>query len=152
MAVAALTAAAMRGVIRRFAIREASMVPALEPGDWVIARRRIGAIDRGTIVIFDDPTGSGMHLVKRVIGLSGERIGIEGGRVTINGALLADRWANGASHPDGAWDVPDDHVWLIGDNRAASASDSRVLGPIPLDDIQWVVVATYFPPARARMM
>jgi signal peptidase I len=147
-----VVATVLRGMTRRFAIREASMSPALDDGDWVIARRLSGVPERGAVVVFDDPTGSGMHLVKRVIGLPGEHVGIEGGRVTIDGALLADRWASGITGPDGSWDVPAGSVWLLGDNRALSVSDGRVLGPTPLDEIDWLVVARYWPTDRAGMI
>lgn len=143
--VTGLTAAALRGMLRRFTVHESSMAPHLVEGDWVIAHRRRRTPNRSDIVIFPDPTGSGRNLIKRVIGLPGEHVGVEGGRVTINGALLADRWASGTSGPDGGWNVPDDHVWLIGDNRIASASDGRVLGPTPLADIEWVVIGKYWP-------
>ena len=149
VAVSVLIAASLRGVARRFAIREASMAPTLADGDWVVARRSTGPLDRGDVVILPDPAGSGMHLVKRVIGLPGETMGIDGGRVTVDGALLADRWANGMTRPDGIWEVGDDQVWLLGDNRAHSVSDGRVLGPTDVADIEWVVAARYWP--RDRM-
>ncbi len=147
-----LAAAAMRGVLRRFEIREASMEPALESGDWVVAKRRTGTLQRGDVVVLDDPTGTGMNLVKRVIGVQGEHIGIENGRVTINGAVLADRWANGVTEPDGEWDVSDGEVWVLGDNRPLSRSDSRVFGSIPHDSIDWQVTARYWPTAKVGMI
>lgn len=150
--VTVLSAAALRGMLRRFTVREASMAPHLVEGDWVMTKRRTGTPDRGDIVIFSDPTGSGLNLVKRVIGLPGEHVGVEGGRVTINGALLADRWASGSSGPNGGWSVPDAHVWLLGDNRSASSSDGRVLGPTPLDDIEWVVIGKYWPSKRTAKL
>lgn len=152
MAVSIATAAVVRATTRRFAIREASMEPALASGDWVIARRRIGIPDRGAIVVIADPAGSGMHLVKRVIGLPGEHIGIEAGRVTVNGALLADRWASGMTRPEGSWDLSGSEVWLLGDNRVHSVSDGRVLGPTSVDKISWVVVARYWPTARVGLI
>ena len=150
--VAVLTAAALRGVLRRFEIREASMAPALESGDWVIAKRRTRPPSRGDILVFDDPTGTGMNLVKRVIGVAGEQIGIDSGRVTVDGAVLADRWTNGLTTPDGEWDVPDGHVWVLGDNRSASRSDSRLYGSIPIESAQWQVVARYWPSTRTGMV
>jgi signal peptidase I len=146
---ALLAAVTLRGFVRRFAIHESSMAPTIEDGDWVIARRVIGPLERGDIVVFADPTGSGLDLVKRVIGLPGEVIGIEGGRVTVNGALLADRWASGSTRPDGEWLISGDEVWLLGDNRVHSVSDGRVLGPTKIDELSWVVVARYWPTARA---
>lgn len=147
--VTVMAAVATRRGFRRFEIREESMLPALKENDWVLARRRTGEVDRGSVVVIEDPTGSGMNLVKRVIGLPGEHMGIDGGRVTVNGALLADRWASGATEPRGMWHVPHTHVWLLGDNRGASASDGRILGPTPLTDVNWVVVARYWPRHRA---
>jgi len=146
-----LTAAALRGV-RRFEIKEASMAPSLESGDWVIAKRRTAPPARGDIVVFDDPTGTGMNLVKRVVGLSGEQVAVEHGRVTVDGVVLADRWASGATTPDDEWDIPEGHIWVLGDNRPASRSDSRLYGSIPIDRVQWEVVARYWPSKRAGIV
>jgi signal peptidase I len=126
------------------------MVPTLEPGDWVLARRRSGTPERGDIVVFTDPTGSGMNLIKRVIGLPGENIAVVNGRVSIDDVVLADRWGNGITRPDGEWPIPDGHVWVLGDNRGMSRSDGRILGPTPIDHIGWHVIARYWP--RKRMV
>ncbi|MGI9585900.1 MAG: signal peptidase I [Acidimicrobiia bacterium] len=152
IAVAAAGTVLARIAIRRFEIREKSMQPALDANDWVLAHRRTGEIKRGSVVVVKDPTGSGMNLVKRVVGLPGEHMGIDAGRVTVNGGLLADRWASGATEPGGLWHVPGDHVWLLGDNRSASASDGRVLGPTPIAEIDWVVFARYWPRDRAGIL
>jgi signal peptidase I len=150
--VVVLASAALRGVLRRFEIKESSMSPTLESGDWIVARRRVGALERGDIVVFEDPTGTGMDLVKRAIGLSGERIGIENSRVTIDGAVLADRWANGVTAPDGEWEIPEDHIWVLGDNRPLSRSDSRIFGPLPIENVSWKVAARYWPTTRTGML
>ena len=147
-----LAAAALRGILRRFEIKEASMSPTMESGDWVVARRITAPLQRGDIVVFGDPTGTGMNLVKRVIGVGGESVGIENGRVTVDGAVLADRWAVGVTAPDGEWDVPDDYVWVIGDNRPLSRSDSRLFGPIPARGVYWRVIARYWPTPKAGMI
>ena len=147
-AAAVVAGAALRGLTRRFEIRESSMAPVLEAGDWVIARRLSRTPERGDIVVFADPTGSGMNLVKRVIGLPGESVTISNGRVNVDGAILADRWAVGVTKPDGTWDVSDDHIWVLGDNRGASRSDGRSIGTTPLDSARWQVVARYWPRNR----
>ncbi|MGI9667630.1 MAG: signal peptidase I [Acidimicrobiia bacterium] len=144
-----LASAAVTASLRRFRIVDDSMEPALSDGDFVIARRRAGALQRGIVVVTAHPEGQPISLVKRVIGLQGERIGIDGGRVTVNGALLADRWANGSSRPNGEWDVPEDHVWLLSDNRGATVADGRTFGPTPISDIDWVVASRYYPASRA---
>ncbi|GMR02401.1 MAG: signal peptidase I [Acidimicrobiia bacterium] len=141
-------AALLRGVTRRFAITENSMTPVLEPGDWVLARKRTGVPRRGDIVVFDDPSGSGLNLVKRVIGLPGEEVTTTNGHVIIDDAILAERWAVGSTGPDGTWTVPPTHVWVLGDNRGHSTSDGRSIGTTPIDAIGWRVAATYWPTSR----
>jgi len=152
MAVIVVAGAALRGVSRRFEIKESSMSPTLEPGDWTIAKRRAGIPDRGDIVLFTDPLGSGMNLVKRVIGLQGEEVAVDKGRVSIDGVILADRWANGITRPDGSWSVPDGHVWVLGDNRGESRSDGRMLGTTPIESIGWQIVARYWPRKRIAIV
>ena len=152
MAISIGAVAALRGLLRRFEIREASMSPVLVPGDWVLARRQPNVPEQGDIVVFSDPTGSGMNFVKRVIGLPGEQVAVVDGRVSIDGALLADRWANVITRPDGEWLIPEDHVWVLGDNRGGSRSDGRMLGPTPVEDIGWQVIARYWPRKRAALL
>ena len=147
-----LGAAALRGVLRRFEIRESSMAPTFEPGDWIVAKRRTGVLARGDIVVFRDPAGTGMNLIKRVIGEPGDHVRIENGRVIINGAVLADRWAAARTEPDGEWEIPQGHIWVLGDNRSMSRSDGRVFGPIPVENIKWQVVARYWPTSRAGII
>ena len=147
-----VAAAALSGTLRRFEIKEASMSPTLEPGDWVIARRMSRPPDRGDIVVFNDPTGTGMNLVKRVIGLEDETLTVKSGRVLVDGAVLADRWANGATVFEGSWIVPQDYVWVLGDNRGDSRSDGRTIGTTPVEEIGWRVVARYWPTSNARSL
>jgi signal peptidase I len=149
IALGAVATVALRGRLRRFAVVDASMAPTLSEGDWVIARRRNGPLERGDIVILPDPADRGRKLVKRVIGLPGERLGVTRGRVTVGDALLADRWATGSTRPDGEWVVPASSVWVLSDNRGATWYDGRTFGPTPTSDIEWVVVARYHPSARA---
>jgi len=124
------------------------MSPHLEPGDWVVAWRRSGALTRGDVVVFDDVDDPGITVVKRVIGLPGEHVELREGRVHIDGAILADRWAVGSTSPDNAELVPQGHVWVLGDNRGASASDSRSRGPVPVTDIAWKIRFRYSPRSR----
>jgi len=139
--------AAVRGRVRRYEIVERSMRPTLEPGDYVVAVPH-GDYLRGQIVVFPGPSGDGFELVKRVVGLPGENVVISNGQVHINGAILPERWANGPTWPDGEWQLTDSEVFLLGDNRPLSTSDSRTLGPIRIDAIGWRVVARYWPPLK----
>ena len=146
---AAVVAATARGLARRFAVVDQSMRPALEHGDWLIARR-CGEPARGDVVVFSiEPD---VYLIKRVIGLPGEHIAISDGQVHVDGQALAEPWANGPSFPDADDQIPEDAVWVLGDNRALSSADSRTMGPVAIEDIDWKAVAVYWPSARAGMV
>ena len=51
------------------------------------------SVHRGDIIVFHDPVDSTLHLVKRVIGLPGDRLRLHGGHVFINGHALAEPYA-----------------------------------------------------------
>ena len=137
--------------LRRFAVVEGSMRPAFEPGDWLVGRRFHTLPKRGDIVVYEHPARPGMYLVKRIIGHPGERIEIANGSLRVDGSVLVEPWAVGATAPEGTWHVADDALFLLGDQRGASAGDSRSTGPIPLTDIEFKVVARYWPRSRARL-
>ena len=140
-----LMSAAMRGRLRRYAIAEGSIKPALMPGDWTVARHTSGLPDRGAIVVFPSPIETNKELVKRVIGLPGEHLTITNGQVHLDGRVLAEPWADGPTLPDGEWALGPDEIFVLGDARARSAADSRLFGPIPAQSAEWSVAARYWP-------
>lgn len=144
-AVAMAALVGLRGKLRRYEIAEASMEPRLRAGDFVIAQRRSNDLERGTVVIVPHPVIDDFELVKRVVALPGEQVTLHRGQVHINGAVLAEPWANGPVRPDGEWTLRSGQVFVLGDNRPVSAADSRTLGPVPAESIEWRVVARYWP-------
>lgn len=176
----------------------ASMLPALRHGEWLavekaggwVHRLGVGGYARGDIVVFKPPRGAeaawsqmyrGMplpwryrpFLVKRVIGLPGDRVSLRGGVVRVNGRVLPEVartfWAaycldtlgpqaNGvapgpAAAPQPEVTVPPGHYYLLGDNRSPGGSlDSRLFGPVPVGDIAGRALARVWPlqrPAQA---
>ncbi len=157
-------------VVQSFYIPSASMVPTLEVGDRIIVDKlsyHLHAIHRGDIVVFTRPPLEPQNyadLVKRVIGLPGETISSQGGRVYIDGHLLAEPWLppgpqsyTGAlfndPHPQfnlpGPVTIPPGHYFVMGDNRTDS-EDSRWFGPIPASSIVGRAVAVVWPLSRAK--
>jgi signal peptidase I len=143
-ALAAIGAASLRGRWRRYEISETSMEPQLSSGDY-IAATRAQDLQRGDIVIVPHPEIAGFELIKRVIGLPGETIGLSNGYVHINEIALAEPWANGPTRPDGEWTLGLDEVFVLGDSRQVSAADSRTIGPIDASTVRWRAVARYWP-------
>jgi signal peptidase I len=147
-------------VLQAFFIPSASMEPTLRggnglPGDRVLVDKvsyRVRDISRGDIVVFHAPPGfpdpSITDLIKRVIGLPGDEIVFENGRVKVNGQLTNEPYVTPnkptlpAPEGSGSYEhscvaedpckVPPGHVWVMGDNRTES-QDSRWVGPIAED-------------------
>jgi signal peptidase I len=130
-------------LIQAFYIPSESMVPTLQVGDRVLVNKLSytrGDVDRGDIVVFARPGGPGSDgiadLIKRVVALPGETVEGRDGAVHIDGERLDEPYL-----PDGTTTspfppstVPEDHVWVMGDNRGAS-DDSRRFHAVPMDDV-----------------
>jgi len=107
---------------------------------------------RGDIVVLHDPTGGPDLLIKRVIGLPGERVTITDGRVYIDGSLLGEPYLNQVTEGGGrSWLVPPLHVFVMGDNRGASR-DSRVFGAVALEELVGHAIVRYWPPDQAGIV
>jgi signal peptidase I len=88
-----------------FRIPSESMESTLLVGDFLMVNKQSVAPDgsglllpaatirRGDIIVFHDPVDSSLHLVKRVIGLPGDRLRLRAGRVFINGQPLTEPYA-----------------------------------------------------------
>lgn len=145
--------------VQAFYIPSQSMEPALHVNDKILVQKVsywFGSPHRGDVVVFDDPGGwlgpgdatvarnpvqrgleliglfpTGGHLIKRVIGVGGDRVVCcdARGRLTVNGTSLDEPYLLSEPGPTGdqKFDVkvPDGHLWVMGDNRGNSA-DSRV--------------------------
>ena len=88
--------------------------------------------------------------IKRVIGLPGEHVQIQGGYVYINGERLQEDYLDESVRTyvsEGGIDdfiVPDDCIFAMGDNRDGS-SDCRIFGCIPMDKIEGRVTIRIWP-------
>lgn len=102
---------------------------------------------RGDVVVFHVDPDSDL-LIKRVIGLPGDRVEIRSGQVIINGDPLDEPYITRPTYGDyGPVDVPPLHIFVLGDNRGFS-NDSRAFGALPLDSIIGRAWISYWPPGQ----
>lgn len=136
-----------RDRLRRFEVTESSMAPALENGDYVVARHLLTKPKRGDVIVFPHPRDPAFLMIKRVIGLPGEQVAIRRGRLAVDGRILAEPWAAGALMGRFDWQLGANELLVLSDNRRVSTEDSRELGPLPMGEM-WRVAFRYWPAAR----
>ncbi|MBU2610677.1 MAG: signal peptidase I [Chloroflexi bacterium] len=138
---------AINAVSARVRVDGFSMLPTLHNGEFVLVNRlayRFGQSERGDIIVFRFPVNPKEDLIKRVIGLPGEDIVITDGHVYVNGALLVEGYIAASPKYVGNWNVPEDHLFVLGDNRNDS-SDSHSWGLVPLENVVGKAVLVYWP-------
>ena len=178
-------------VAQAFYIPSASMRPTLVENDRILVEKvsywGSAQPERGDVVVFGDPDDwlgedgrrksgpvtralekfglypAGGHLVKRVIGIGGDRVRCcdDRGRITVNGRALDE----GAYLPDGTEpsasrfdvQVPAQHLWVMGDNRGNSADSRAHLGEpgggfVPDDLVVGKVWALVWPLSRFKVV
>lgn len=144
------------------------LAPASGPGRWLLPYRDV---ERGDIIVFHHPKPR--YLVKRVVGLPGDRLRVDDGRVTVNGTALYEPYADiEPSEPDpfrdsfpgsvydptidptwwrqmqnltqnGELVVPEGQYFVLGDNRNNS-TDSRFWGFVRREEIVARPLVIYF--------
>ncbi|HUC31332.1 MAG TPA: signal peptidase I [Candidatus Paceibacterota bacterium] len=136
-------------LVQPFLVSGTSMVPTFSNGDYVLTDEltfRIQSPERGEVIVFHDVSDYSTYLIKRVIGLPGERVVINNNTVTIynkqnpNGFQLDETYLPPGTITAGDEDITlsSSSYFMMGDNRAVSY-DSRSWGPLPASDIVGLV-------------
>ena len=133
-------------LIQPFYVKGASMEPNFYDYEYLIIDEisyRFHEPARGEVVVLEDPRNPARFFIKRVIGLSSERVVIDNNIITIynpeypDGLVLDEiYYLESSVKTSGKVDVTlgEEQYYVLGDNRSASL-DSRVIGPIGKDDI-----------------
>lgn len=141
-------------LLAHFIVDGQSMNATLHPNDRVFVNKlsyRLHDPGRGDVVVLHEVRGaSERDLIKRVIALPGETIEIEDCNVYIDGFRLDEPYLTDEVVDNRSWcsyaptTIPDDHVFVMGDNRPASA-DSRSIGPVAFDDLVGRAFVVFWP-------
>jgi len=140
--------AAINAVSARIRVDGSSMEPTLHSGEFVIVNKltyKLGQPEIGDVVVFHYPRDPEQEYIKRVIGLSGDQVLVTDGKVYINGQMLEEDYINSPPAYQATWEVPEDSLFVLGDNRNNSA-DSHSWGPVPLNHVVGKGVLVYWPP------
>lgn len=126
------------------------MLPGLQDQERIFINKfvyKLEPIERGDIVVFHYPFDPSQSYIKRVIGISGDRVRIIDGQVFVNGSALKEPYV-----PSDYFDyrsmaqttVPPHFYFLLGDHRSLS-KDSRDFGAVDQSYIYGKAVFVYWP-------
>lgn len=126
------------------------------PRTWSLLTKHSYAPKRGDVIVFHKPNGSSEQLIKRVIGLPGERVVVKDGVITVYnasspGGIRPDEapYGKDLQITNGYVDVTvgPNEIFVCGDNRIPGASlDSRsALGNVPLEKVVGKLVLRLYP-------
>ncbi len=131
----------------RVRVDNISMIPTLKPGEFLLVNKlsyRFGDLQRGDIIVFHAPVNPSEDYIKRTIGLPGETIRVEDGQVYVNDVAISEPYLKKAIAYEGSWEVPEDTVFVLGDNRNQS-SDSHSWGFVPQENVVGKALVIYWP-------
>ena len=138
-------------VAEPFRIPSESMEPTLRPGDQALVDKLDGHHPkRGQLVAFHSPRNGGEVLLKRVVAVGGDTVGLEDGVLVVDGRKVREPFVDHEAIDSvyfGPVRVRPGTVFVMGDNRANS-EDSREFGAVPTSRIMGRAVARVWPPSR----
>lgn len=133
-------------IIRPVTIQGISMEKSFYDKDVVLLWQFQYQPQKNDIVVFQmENDGKDKNLVKRIIGIAGDKIKIEGNHLFVNGEELKEIYLNEQDwNVDSMeYEVPEDQVFVLGDNRNFSL-DSRIFGNVPESSIRGKVICRLF--------
>ena len=167
-------------LVQAFFIPSQSMVPTLKVNDRVLVNKLVydfGEPQRGDIIVFENPSeeeprrnvfqaiwawlteGLGFaqaghqDFIKRVVAVPGDTIEMNQGRVLINGDPIDEPYLVRPGHDNyEARTIPEDHVFVMGDNRPNSSDSRSTLGFIPYEKIVGKAFVLLWPPSRMEWL
>lgn len=131
-------------VVRPFIVSGSSMDPNIKDGQYLIVDEisyKFHEPQRGDIIVFKAPPEPTKYYIKRIIGLPGDTVSINGTAITItnaehpNGFTLSENFITHPENDTMTVKVPAGSYFVMGDNRSGSY-DSRAWGMLPAVNIR----------------
>lgn len=136
-------------IVTPIRVNGTSMYPTLKQNEIMILNK-IGlksGIDRFDIVVVKTDNN---RIIKRVIGLPGESVMYEDGKLYINGKYVEDSYSLSETKDFDNIFLKEDEYFVLGDNREVS-KDSRMIGPVKKEQILGKTRLVIFPFTKIRM-
>jgi signal peptidase I len=131
----------------RVRVENISMEPTLYPGELLLVSKlayTLGEPHHGDVIIFHAPNNPGEDYIKRIIGVPGDLVEVSNFQVKVNGVVLVEPYIAAEPGYNGTWTVPEDSLFVLGDNRNSS-SDSHAWGFVPMDEVIGKALFVYWP-------
>lgn len=147
-------------ILQPHKIKGLSMTPNFPDGEYLLTDKvtyRFHEPKRGDVIVFETPTSTtGEEFIKRIVGLPGDSVFVQNGRIYINTKVLDEKYLTsdvitspGSFLAEGqSVKVTDDQYFVLGDNRSHS-SDSRSWGFVGKDKITGRAWLIYWPLSNA---
>lgn len=138
-------------IAKPFVVSGDSMYPNIKNGDYLIVDQvtpKLKGLKRGDVVVFKYPNNPSEFFIKRVIGLPGETITINGQVVTVKSGdkkfSLSEPFIELQGNNQQTQTLGENEYWVMGDNRLQS-KDSRSWGPLDKSFVIGTPIVRLFP-------
>ena len=146
---------AIHFTVQNYQISGPSMQNTLHSGQFVLVNKLAYLFhepERGDVIVFHEPDQANRDLIKRVIGLPGDKITLDSSNVWVNGVELNEPYITQKYNPGAQTEtVPAGQYFVMGDNRPVS-EDSRYFGFVPKDYIVGKAILVYWPFNQWQML
>jgi signal peptidase I len=140
-------------VVNRVVYANGPLIDALKraAGRYALGEKIVDAVfrspQRGEVLVFTPVTNTKPDLIKRVIGIEGDKVELKQGVLYINDKPIDEPYIRPAPGQSfGPVVVGKDQLFVMGDNRGNS-SDSRVFGMLPMKNVIGRAWLRYWPPS-----